>query len=119
MNFTENNTNLDELLKDIKARQIKAMDEARAIIAACNSRTSAPPTEPSATAAHKININTDGTFIFDGVEYRIAINENERTITIAFHKFRYNTSEDELMEAGIAFSLNDDAVNYCIRKWLQ
>ena len=102
---------IDELLKDMEARRMKLMDEAQSIIATCKSRTVPHPT------AHKIN--ADGTFIFNGIKHRISINENERIISISFHKFRYNTSEAELANAGIRFSLNDDAIDYCIRKWLQ
>ena len=88
---------IDELLKDMEARRMKLMDEAQSIIATCKSRTVPHPT------AHKIN--ADGTFIFNGVKYRISINENERIISISFHKFRYNTSEADLPDSFVPLHL--------------
>ena len=115
------NTDIDAMLKEINARQKNYMAEARAIVAACKAKNNASTPRISSTipTARKIDIASDGSFVFDGAKYNIAADYTERVITVTFHKFRYNTTESELMNAGIEFGLNDNAVNYCIAKWLK
>lgn len=107
-NQTNTNIDIDTMLKEMSERREKYMAEARSIVAACKAKSSLP-----------YDLDRDGNFVFDGVKYKIAINENEKVIAIIFNKFRYNTTESELADAGIAFSLNADAINYCISKWLK
>ena len=106
-----NQVDIDDMLKEINERRERLMTEARAIVSMCKER--------NASTSSANDIDDNGNFTFDGAKYNISINEIERVISITFHKFRYNTTESELADAGIAFSLNADAINYCIGKWLK